>query len=107
MSDQASSGRFLFSAEHVKCGRACESFPRNRCHHLGMRRKENILDNLRIEVGRNSQPRVNREMRPLQGSDRPSIPEARGKPGPFRTQLKHPWKQVAMASASKGLVRHR
>ena len=27
------------------------------------------LHNLRIEVGRNSQPRVNREMHPPQGSD--------------------------------------
>ena len=66
-----------------------------------------ILYNLRIDVGCNPQPRVSREMHLPQGSDRPSIPEAGGKPGPFRTQLNHPWEQVVMASASKGTLRHR
>jgi len=66
-----------------------------------------LLDNLRTDVGRNSQPCVNREMHLPQGSDWPSIPEAGGKPGPFRTQLNYPWEQVARASASKGMVRHR
>ena len=65
------------------------------------------LHNLRIEVGRNSQPCVNREMHSPQGSDRPSIPEAGEKPGPFRTQLNNSWQQVARASASEGLLRHR
>jgi hypothetical protein len=66
-----------------------------------------ILYNLRIDVGCDSQPRVNREMHLPQGRDRPSILEAGGKPGPLRTQLNHPWEQVVMASASKGLLRHR
>src|SRR5258708_37270247 len=65
------------------------------------------LHNLRIEVGRNSQPCVNREMHSPQGSDRPSIPEAAEKPGPFRTQLNNSCQQVAMASPSEVLWRQR
>jgi hypothetical protein len=38
-----------------------------------------------VVIGRNSQ-----------GSDRPSILEAGGKPGPFRTKLNYPWEQVAL-----------
>ncbi len=72
-----------------------------------MRGKEKLLDNLRTDVGCNPPPRVSREMHLPQGSDRPSIPEAGGKPGTFGTQLNYPWEQVVMASASKGTLRHR
>ena len=59
------------------------------------------LHNLRIEVGRNPQPCLNREMHSPQGSDWPSIPEAGEKPGSFGTQLDNSWQQVDMASAEE------